>query len=143
MQTLNAALGKAVVDGGLAMIEADAAHYGEPTSDMLAQAKTFEFIDAMAKKAEADVFRRLAAHRMGDLLVALLHGGDLSTVLQRSMAEIARIAPLPGLEERRAARESLDGLNGNPPPSREPAAPQSETYRPVPPFPPGLLGGGV
>jgi len=137
MQNLNAALGQAVVNGGMAMIEADAALYGEPTSVLLAQAKTFEFIDAMAKKAEADVFRRLAAHRMGDLLVAILHGGDLATVLQRSMAEIARIAPIPTLTERRQARESLDHLQrqDQAPEAREPITSLAGVT--------GMMGGGV
>jgi hypothetical protein len=149
MQTLNAALGKAVVDGGLAMIEADSALYGEPTSVMLAQAKTFEFVDAMAQKAGADVFRRLAAHRMGDLLVAIIHGGDLSTILQRSIAEIGRIAPLPALAERRAARETLDGMaNHGMAPAREPApstvgAPPTTASLTEGTWPPGAVAGGI
>mgnify|MGYP000113660470 CR=1 FL=1 len=60
---------------------------------------------AAAGKTGADVFRRTIARKLGDLAVSALYAGDVSAILERGIADIARLAPIVDLQSRKAMRE--------------------------------------
>lgn len=119
-------LGKAIVDGGMALVAEDSLTYGSPADVVIAKARMFELIDTLAGKTNADAVRRMTAHKLGDLIVGILHSGDHAKVLSRAMADIVSVAPVVDLVVRREKRvereeqgrdlerkitEAIDGLH--------------------------------
>ena len=68
----------------------------------------------------ASVFRRTIARKLGDLAVSALYAGDVSAILERGIADIARLAPIVDLQGRKAildvhARNKPLGAGVDPP----------------------------
>jgi hypothetical protein len=93
-------LGMAIVDEGVALIEQDAAIYGSPAAVAVACDRMFAFVDELAAAASADPARRRQAHKLGELIVGVLHGGDRGKVTARAMADVVRAAPVVDLRSR-------------------------------------------
>jgi hypothetical protein len=94
-------LGKEIVDGGMRLIDEEAAVYGSPAAVVLANGRMFEMIGKMADAVSADPIRRMAAHQMGRCIVGILYGADHRKVLERAMADLFAVSPVVDLQARR------------------------------------------
>lgn len=107
MTTINQALGDEIIGGGIEMVSADEAVFGNAADVFLSQGKVFTAIQSIAAKAGADHIRLMLANRLGDLVVGVLHGGDINHVLKRAIAEIARAAPAVELQRQQRVHDDL------------------------------------
>lgn len=123
MSDLNIALGRSIIEGGIARVAADTALYGDASRVVLSTARMQTLLLDVATKAEADPFRIMLANKLGELAVASLYGGDISSVLERGIADIARMAPLADLQLRAAARRQDEEMQKRIDQARGPAQP--------------------
>ena len=93
-------LGKAIVEGGMALVEQDAKTYGSPVDVVMSKARVHELVDYLAARSGADAVRRMTAHKLGECLVGILHSADHQAVLSRAMADIVSVAPVVDLVNR-------------------------------------------
>ena len=105
MTHINQALGQQIIDGGLRRVEDDARIYGDAAAVVLSAARVDDLLHEIGGKTGADVFRRTIARKLGDLAVSALYAGDVSAILERGIADIARLAPIVDLQGRKASRE--------------------------------------
>lgn len=105
MTQINQALGQSIIDGGLRRVEEDARVYGDAAAVVLSAARVDDLLHEIAGKTNADVFRRTVARKLGELAVSALYAGDVSAILERGIADIARLAPIVDLAGRKASRE--------------------------------------
>lgn len=98
--SIEAHLGKAIVDGGMALVEQDAKTYGSPVDVVMSKARVHELVDYLAARSGADAVRRMTAHKLGECLVGILHSADHQAVLSRAMADIVSVAPVVDLVNR-------------------------------------------
>ena len=105
MTQINQALGQSIIDGGLRRVEDDARIYGDAAAVVLSAARVDDLLHEIGGKTGADVFRRTIARKLGDLAVSALYAGDVSAILERGIADIARLAPIVELQARKASRD--------------------------------------
>lgn len=108
MTQINQALGVHIIEGGLRRVEDDTRLYGNAAAVVLANARLAELLHEVGQKSGADVFRRTLATKLGELAVSALYSGDFAAILERGIADIARLAPLVDLQERAANREQAE-----------------------------------
>jgi len=127
MQDLNTAIARSVINGAIGRIAADTALYGDAKAVATANVAMGDLIHNLGRSANADAMRRHLAGKLGELVVATLHGGDIQPIMEVIIAQTARLSPL--VEVRAPANETRDEK-------------ERET-RAEPPFTAGLMGGAI
>ena len=93
MTTINQALGDEIIAGGMQLVADDEAVYGKAIDVFTSQTEMFATVQAIARSAGADHIRLMMANRLGDLVVGILHGGDIALAMKHAVAVLGRTAP--------------------------------------------------
>lgn len=121
MSDLSQALGQKIIDGGLRRVAEDNLVYGSAAAVVVANGRINNTLHEMALKTQADVFRRSIATKFGEMAVSALYGGDIQEILQRGIADIARLAPIVEMQTRQAETVENEELQRKIASARQPA----------------------